>query len=389
MLVFAALWFEGTDCMGRSASILISFMVVLAVGADVAAQPPPGMRPGMGPGMHPGMTPSAGPAVPFIDVHTHLFGGTKNEAFAEAVEVAVRQMNRFGVRKSIVMPPPRAPGVTSNFDYLQFIEPIRRHPGRFAFLGGGGALNPLMHSISDPAAVTPQVTEKFKQAALEILQAGASGFGEMSSLHLSLVPSHIYNFIPADHPLMFLLANLAAERDVPIDLHMDALASAKSTPGRLSGNQNPDTLPATLGPLRRLLEHNPRAKIVWAHGGSDQLGELTAKLVGEMLDRYPNLYMSLRVVPPQAPVMNKLFSPGRIEPSWSNLFARRSDRFVIGTDSFYLVDNVEGGTAPKALSRGNEPKMRATGLFLSLLPQAISRKFATENAMRLYKLAHQ
>jgi hypothetical protein len=97
--------------------------------------------------------------------------------------------------------------------------------------------------------------------------------------------------------------------------------------------------------------------------------------------------MSLRVVPPEAPVMNKLFSGGRIEPAWAAVFARHPTRFVIGTDSFYLAPDAEGLAAPKALAQRNEAKLRATGVFLKLLPPDIARKIATENAIRLYKLS--
>lgn len=368
----------------RAFSILIVSLASAVFSIMVVAQPGPGMGPGMwlGASFEPVNSP-----VPFIDAHVHLFGGSHNDTFAGAVDAAIHQMDRFVVRKSIVMSPPRGAGVTSNFDYPQFVDLIRRYPGRFAFLAGGGVLNPLIHAESDVNAITPAVTARFKEAAVEALKASASGFGEMSSLHLSLLPSHGYNFVPADHPLLLLLADIAAEHDVPIDLHMDALATSKPTPNHLAGNQNPETLPATLGPLRRLLEHNIKAKIVWAHGGSDQLGELTAEFVGGLLDRYPNLYLSLRVVPPPAPVMNKLFTPGHIESAWAGVFARHPNRFVIGTDSFYFAANAEGGDVPKALSRGNELKMRATGVFLNLLPQTVSRKIATENAIHLYKLA--
>jgi hypothetical protein len=97
---------------------------------------------------------------------------------------------------------------------------------------------------------------------------------------LSVIPRHGYNFVPADHPLLLLLADIAAEHDVPIDLHMDTLIKSIATPAAFSRNQNPKTLPETLAAFRRLLEHNPKAKIVWAHGGSDHLGDMTAELVG-------------------------------------------------------------------------------------------------------------
>lgn len=323
--------------------------------------------------------------LPILDVHAHLIGGRQNEFFGEAVSSALADMNRFNVRKTIVMAPPRGAFIPLNFDYPQFLPAIKRHPGRFAFLGGGGSLNPMMHS-TEPAAVTPAVKEKFKRIALDILKAGASGFGEMSSLHLSLRPTHGYNSAPADHPLLLLLADIAAEHDVPIDLHIDTLAAATPTPARLAGNQDPQTLPATLPGLEHLLQHNPKAKIVWDHGGSDQIGETTPQLVSGMMDRYPNLYMSLRPVPPPAPAMNKLFSAQKLDPGWADAISRHSDRFFIGTDTFFVPSHIKSNAAPAEFSRQNEHKLRATRAFLALLPADLARKVAYENAERIYKL---
>jgi len=285
------------------------------------------------------------------------------------------------------MSPPRSPQVKQNFEYPDFVRYTRRHPQRLVFMGGGGSLNRIIHSVPDPAAVTGPVRQKFADTARAILKAGAVGFGEMSALHISLTPKHVYNYAPADHPLFLLLADIAAENDVPIDLHLDALAKPVPTPGRLAQNQNPPTLPATLPALRRLLEHNPKARIVWAHGGSDQLGELTADLVGAMMDRYPNLFMSLRPVPPPAPAQNKLFTPRAVVPAWDRVFRRHAGRFVIGNDCFFIPPGVKGGGAPAEFSQGNEKHFWATQAFLNLLPPALARKIGYENAARIYRLA--
>ena len=324
--------------------------------------------------------------MPVYDVHMHVIGGPHNDRFGGAVDAALRLMDRYGVRKAVLMSPPRSPGIKQNFDYPDFIRYVRKHPQRLAFMGGGGTLNPLVHSVADPAAVTEEIRKKFAATARQILKAGAVGFGEMSSLHLSLSPKHGYNFVPADHPLLLLLADIAAEHDVPIDLHMDALIASERTPQRLAHNQNPPTLPATIPALQRLLVHNPKAKIVWALGGSVQLGELSAVMVGRMMDRYPNLYMSLRAVPPPSPAMNKLFTPNRLNPAWAKLLNRHPDRFVIGNDCFFVSAEIKSGGALVELSRNNESHFRATQAFLALLPPELARRIAYENAARIYKL---
>ena len=122
------------------------------------------------------------------------------------------------------------------------------------------------------------------------------------------------------------------------------------------------------------------------HGGSDQLGELTAGLVGDMMDRYPNLYMSLRPVPAPSPVLNKLFTPRGVLPDWNRVFTRHADRFVIGNDCFFVPPGIKGGGAPIEFSQGNEWHLRAMRVFLNLLPPELARKIAYENAARIYKL---
>jgi predicted TIM-barrel fold metal-dependent hydrolase len=393
---------RSTKAAGLAMSAAALALVMTLVLAFAASGQPGKRRPGFqGPGrpgpalrggprnFHQGGPPagkSANSNVPIYDVHMHIIGGAHNTKFGSAVDAALALMDRYGVRKAVTMSPPRSPQIKQNFDYPDFIQDVRAHPRRLAFMGGGGLLNPLMHGVPDPAMVTEAIRVKFADTARQILQAGARGFGEMSSLHMSLSPTHGYNFVPADHPLLLLLADIAAEHDVPIDLHMDALAKSIPTPQRLAHNQNPPTLPATIPALRRLLEHNPKAKIVWAHGGSDHAGDQTAALVGRMMDRYPNLYVSLRPVPPRAPVMNKLFTAKRIDPAWRKVFTRHADRFVIGNDCFVLPPEVKSGGAPFEFSQSNDRRLRATRIFLGLLPPALARKFAYENAARLYKL---
>src|SRR5689334_16587914 len=120
--------------------------------------------------------PVAAPASPpILDVHTHIIGGRNNEFFAEAVDTALAEMPRFGIAKSIVMSPPRGEYYRLNFDYPQFLPAIRHYRDRIAFLGGGGLLNPMIHTVK-PDGVTPAVKRKFERLALQILKAGASGF---------------------------------------------------------------------------------------------------------------------------------------------------------------------------------------------------------------------
>ena len=73
--------------------------------------------------------------------------------------------------------------------------------------------------------------KKFKERAEELLREGVVGFGEMTAEHFD--GSTPYQYAPADHPLYLMLADIAAEHDVPIDLHMEAVPQDMPLPAGL------------------------------------------------------------------------------------------------------------------------------------------------------------
>lgn len=327
--------------------------------------------------------PPAQAPVQLVDVHLHLIGGRgQQQDYAGAVDAAIHEMDRFAVKMAVVLPPPQVDRQPV-YDASAFVGALQRYRGRFAYLAGGGALNPTIYRYADPARVTDAVKWDFAAAAEQIIDSGAVGFGEMASLHISAAPGHPYEFVPADHPLFRVLADVAAKRDVPIDLHMDAVEGEMPTPSRFAG---PPKLADTMGGLVRLLAYNPKAKIVWAHGGSDPLGAMTPAAIGRLMDAHPNLFVSLRIVGAQAPMMNKALTGDGLDPDWKELLTRHADRFMIGTDSFMVSASVRGGGPGVSFAERNTPKLQATVHFLSLLPPDVSAKIGRENAMRIYKL---
>lgn len=321
--------------------------------------------------------------VAIIDTHAHLVPDRERH-FDGAFAAAVALMDRYGIETTVVMSPPRSTAVKGNYETNDFATAAARYPGRFRFLGGGGSLNPLLHAHADPSSVTAQLRDAFAAEARRLIRAGALGFGEMSSLHVSLAERHQYAFVPADHPLLLLLADIAAEENVPIDLHCDAQLSEEATPKRLSRfPTNPRRMPATIPALERLLAHNPKARIIWDHAGTDHLGDFTPRLIGTMLDRYSNLFLSLKIAGPRAATENKIFSGKNLDGAWRELLTHHADRFIIGSDSFYGGPGAAGVIAQ--FTRITEPHLRATRLFLSKLPRDVARQIAQENPRRLYR----
>ena len=326
-----------------------------------------------------------------VDVHMHLVGG-RQKVFGDAVESCLATMEQFKIIRAVLMGPPQ---LQPNVDAPDFLPELRRHGNRFAFLAGGGILNSILHAHRDPESVTPEVKQGFVDAAGRLLDQGAIGFGEIAVLHLSLLDTHPFEEVPALHPLVLALARLADQRKAVIDLHMDAVPGpSMRTPQSLKVPPNPPTLNENITGFKRLLAEHPSARIVWAHGGSDFTGNLTPALVGRLMDAHPNLFMSFRPVPPQVNSVNPfglrfynlMLTPAGIEPSWLALLQRHSDRFVMGSDCFFVSAAANPDGAPARFGRANQGRLAAAGALLGKLSPELQAKIAVKNPMRIYRI---
>jgi hypothetical protein len=327
----------------------------------------------------------------WYDVHMHVIGGRERQ-FGQAIDEAVAAMDEFGVAKAVAFPPPMP--IAGIFDYADYVPELRRHPGRFGFLAGGGTLNPMLHQLR-ASDLTAAIKQKWIDDANRMLDVGAAGFGEIAVLHLSLVPNHPFEQTTADHPLLLALVEVADRRKAVIDLHMDpVIDNSMVLPAGLKAPPNPKTLSGNVAALERLLAHGRDARIVWAHGGSDFTGNMTPALIERLMEGHSNLYMSLRPVPVLAATNNPfglefhnlIITPDGIEPDWLALLQKYSDRFVMGGDTFFVSSSVDPQRAVATLSHGNEPRLRAARATVSRLPAELARKIGIVNAQRLYSL---
>jgi hypothetical protein len=338
---------------------------------------------------------AAAAQIPWTDVHVHPIsdrGGRGSGASASvgsqsagtAVDAAAAVMEGSSISTMFLLPPPQIYLRPQLLDYPSFIGPSQKYGARFRFLGGGGTLNPLLHQFEGTQSVSDAALRQFSEEAEAILRAGAVGFGEIAAHHLSLAPAHPYESVPADHPLLLRLADIAARHDVPIDLHFDPVIERMTRP-----DWAPETNPADLAPnfaaFERLLAYNRGARIVWAHAGSDNLGQWTPELSHRMLATHPNLFMSLRLAPAHAPQNHPLTITGELKPGWRQLLTDFPDRFVIGGDQFFVGDAGMMGPAALFATRA-APIRQRTNVFLSLLPEQLARNIAQANAARIYKL---
>ncbi|MHC4884865.1 MAG: amidohydrolase family protein [Planctomycetota bacterium] len=309
---------------------------------------------------------------------------SEQENLKKAAENLIRAMDRKGVGTAliVVVPNPKAKSQDSEYETAQSI--VRQFPNRLKLLAGGATLSTYLQKVK-PDAVSDRIRKKFRAKAESLLKEGAVGFGEMIAYHLSMAKHHSFQVAMPDHPLYLELADIAAENDVAIDLHMEAISKKRSTPGNLlkASSQNPRTLEPTIPALERLLEHNRKARIVWQHIGWDNTGDMTPTLIEGLLRRHKNLYLALRVenrtwqVGGGGDMPNRLVDErGRLTSEWREVIESHADRFVIGSDEFFFP-------VTQSKERPNQ-SFSATWALLDQLPMKLRRQLGGANATRIY-----
>jgi hypothetical protein len=115
--------------------------------------------------------------------------------------------------------------------------------------------------------------------------------------------------------------------------------------------------------LHILYEHNPRAKIIWAHTGFS----VVPSRVAQLLERHPALWgeLSYRSGITQG--------GGILSSDWRDLLARYSDRFLLGSDTWI---NERWASYADILREYRD--------WLAQLPPDQARRIASGNAERLF-----
>lgn len=314
-----------------------------------------------------------------IDASAHLHGmmGMGRVDYASAANAALRAMDEAGLRMTILEPPPFTSGHQGVHDAETLAPIAARHPDRLRFMAGGGSLSPMLLDAARSGPLNEELKQRFADAAEKIADAGAVGFGEIALEHFGLGPEHRYEYVPADHPLMLLLADVAARRDIPVFVHLEAIEREAPAEPRLASFGNPATLKPNIDAFERLLAHNPKARFVWGQLGWDNTGQRTPELMARLFATHPNLYAALKIGPDSLPRNRPLSRGEGVKPDWLALFEKFPDRVMLGSDQFHAAPGAMGRFIPRL-----EPLRDLVGA----LPADLARKIGHENAARVYKL---
>jgi predicted TIM-barrel fold metal-dependent hydrolase len=300
---------------------------------------------------------------PWIDTHTHFDERDPRKAVQAAVDAASRE-NAATVYLQI---PPFDKDAVHAYDAEVVMAAVKESAGRIAALGGGGSLNPMIMRSAATGDAGPVVQSQFKERAEALLRLGVAGFGEMAAEHFAGATP--YESAPPDHPLYLLLADIAAEHGVPIDLHLEAVAKAMPLPVELRSPPNAKQLRPNMAAFERLLAHNRGARIIWAHLGTDFTGVRTPMESRRLLRLHPNLFFEIKH-DPGAVGRNPILVDGKMSAEWLALFLEFPDRFLIGSDQHYP-------------EQGEPVRWSSVVAILNQLPPALRDQIGASNARRV------
>jgi predicted TIM-barrel fold metal-dependent hydrolase len=304
---------------------------------------------------------------PYVDTHVHFDGDLQG-----VLQAALQALDRQNATKLFVMSPPDTFENPHPLKSDSLLPLFRQHSDRLAILAGGGTLNAMIQQSMKTGDSGAEIKARFRQRAEEILRIGGIGFGEMTAEHFA--GDTPYQYAPADHPLFLLLADISAERNAPIVIHMEAAPQDMAAPASL-GPRNPARIHGNIAAFERFLAHNPRARIVWAHFGSDSLGFCTPELARRLLRAHPNLFLEIKTDPLNPRSNYPLDTDGKIKSDYLRLFLEFHDRFLIGSDQHY--------PEPK----GPAQRWQTVVELFNQLPADVRKKIGTENAARIYPLS--
>ena len=99
------------------------------------------------------------------------------------MQSALRAVARENAAKIYLQIPPFGVDDPMAYDAEVVLPAAKGHADRIGVLGGGGSLNPMIMRSVMTGDAGPQVRQKFKERAEELLRLGVSGFGEMAAEH--------------------------------------------------------------------------------------------------------------------------------------------------------------------------------------------------------------
>jgi len=161
-------------------------------------------------------------------------------------------------------------------------------------------------------------------------------------------------------PVLSGFLALAKEFDVPLLLHVEF---------------------ATATPLLALCRGHPEAKLVLAHAGAP----MPVSAVEEVLEACPKVWIELAARDPWRYVRNPIADEaGRLLPDWERLVLRYPDRFIVGSDAVWPVDQLDAWDQPDTGWQRLGDFLDFHRRWIGFLPTEAREQVGRRNARQVY-----
>jgi predicted TIM-barrel fold metal-dependent hydrolase len=154
---------------------------------------------------------------------------------------------------------------------------------------------------------------------------------------------------------------MAAQFDVPLLLHTEL-----SRPDYMEG----------------LCRAQPGTRILWAHAGA----VLTPQQVSDVMTRCPNVWVELSARDPWRFINNPMSDPdGALLPPWRALIEAFPERFMIGSDPVWPVENLDSWDQADTGWQEYRRFIDFHRAWMSRLPPELEQKVRLTNALAFFR----
>lgn len=279
-------------------------------------------------------TPAVG-APPLADVHLHY---SWNQSETIEPEAAVALLDRHDIVLAVVSSTP-----TERALRLKAADP----KGRVRVLFSPYLTPPLRHTWF----AHPEVLERAERA---LASGEYVGIGEVHMV-AGMPP-------PRSNTVFRGLIELALKYDRPMLLHAEASDYRYLLP---------------------VCREFPELRVLWAHAG----GKVPPQQVGRLLEACSNVSVDLSARDPWRYVRNPITDEqGTLLPAWRKLLLRWPDRFMVGADALWPVDQLHGW---EQADTGWDRLGEFVGFhrrWMSGLPSAVEQRVRLDNALRFFRM---
>ena len=161
-------------------------------------------------------------------------------------------------------------------------------------------------------------------------------------------------------PVIAGLAQIAAEHNVPLLLHTET-----SSADYMAG----------------LCEAYPDVRILWAHAGAI----LTPEQVSSVMKRCANVWVELSARDPWRFINNPIVDKSNtLLPEWRKLIETHPDRFMVGSDPVWPVDNLDSWDEPDSGWEHYHRFIEFHRKWLNQLPPGLAQNLRLDNALKFF-----